>query len=78
MNLNDLSPAALSAAMRAGTDGWGAWASASEHIRYAQPIRAQSRRRCPCCKRRATHTGACNGLVMMFGCELRVARWVRG
>lgn len=37
-----------------------------------------SRRRCPCgCGKRATHVGTADGLAMMMGCELHVARWVR-
>lgn len=76
--LNDLSPAALSAAMRGGRDGWGRRGSSIDHIRYAQPIRAASRRRCYCgCKKRATHIGMANGVGLMSGCELSVARWVK-
>ena len=38
----------------------------------------RSRRRCDCgCGRRATHVGTANGIAMMSGCELQVARWVR-
>jgi len=76
MKLNDLQPAALSAALRGGTDSWGEWGSANEHIRYAQPI--SSRRRCRCgCKGRETHNGMCNGVTLTSGCELYVRRWVR-
>jgi hypothetical protein len=37
------------------------------------------RRRCPCgCGRTATHSGlGTNGIALMWGCELRVRRWVR-
>lgn len=76
--LNALSPAALSAALRGGTDAWGRWGSALEHVRYMEPVLPRSRRRCHCgCKRRATHTGKANGVALMKGCELSVARWVR-
>lgn len=37
------------------------------------------RRRCPCgCGRTSTHSGlGTNGVALMWGCELRVRRWVR-
>lgn len=77
-DLNDLSPAALSAAMRGGHAEWGRRGSSIDHIRYAQPIRATSRRRCHCgCKRRASHLGMANGVALMSGCELSVMRWVK-
>lgn len=77
-NLNNLPPGALSAAMRGGTDGWGQWGSATGHIRYAIPIRSRGRRRCICgCGKRATHVGAANGIALMNGCVLAVARWVK-
>lgn len=74
--LNQLHKNALSAAMRGGTEGWGVHADSTKHIRYSIPV--SSRRRCHCgCKRRATHLGCCNGLGMITGCELRIARWVK-
>lgn len=45
--------------------------------RYMQPVQSRSRRRCPCCKARATHMGMNNGVGLIAGCELRVRRWVR-
>ena len=39
MDLNKLHPRALAAAMKGGTSGWGEFASAAEHVRYAQPVR---------------------------------------
>lgn len=73
-----LSPAALSAAMRGGTQTWGQWASADDHIRYCEPVEAASRRRCRCgCHRRATHRGMANGIALTSGCELSMRRWVR-
>lgn len=76
--LNDLSPAALRAAMRTGRDAWGEHGSAEAHARYAQPVQPKSRRRCHCgCKRRATTLGMANGVCLITGCELLIARWVR-
>ena len=78
MDLNKLHPKALAAAMRGGTDGWGQVANARMDVRYSQPVRSASRRRCSCgCQRRATHLGMANGLGMTSGCELSIARWVR-
>ena len=69
MNLNDLSPAARSAAMRGGTSGWGQVGGLPGHIRYAEPVASTSRRRCGCgCKRRATHIGMANGVALISGC----------
>lgn len=78
MKLRDLSKSARSAAMRGGTDGWGQYGSDAEHIRYIEPVRPASRRRCACgCKTRATHLGMCNGVALTGGCELSMRRWVR-
>lgn len=78
-SLNNLPAAALAAAMRGGIEGWGQWASAAAHVRYAEPIRPRSRRRCHCgCKRRATYNGMANGIALVSGCELAIARWARG
>ena len=76
--LNDLSPAALSAAMRGGADQWGQWGSQDAHVRYAEPVDSRSRRRCSCgCKRRATHSGMANGVCLRQGCELSIQRWAK-
>jgi len=56
---------------------WGLYASATEHRRYSEPLPTTSRKRCSCCRRRATHRGMANGLALMRGCDLRVRRWVR-
>ena len=73
-----LSPSALKAAMRGGTEAWGRWASATDHVRYAEPVDSRSRRRCHCgCDRRASHRGMANGICLTTGCELRIARWVK-
>lgn len=78
MALKDLSPTALSAAMRGGTDAWGQWGSAKDHVRYAEPIDTKSRRRCYCgCKRRASYRGMANGICLTIGCELSMQRWVK-
>ena len=77
MKENELSPAALRAAMTGGMEGWGRWASASQHQRYVEPIK--SRRRCHCgCKARQTHIGMANGIGLFWGCELSVRRWAKG
>src|SRR6266852_905611 len=77
-DLNKLSSAALSAAMRGGTTGWGQYASEIDHIRYIEPVLPRSRRRCHCgCKRRATHVGKANGIALTLGCELAMRRWIR-
>lgn len=75
IDLSKLHPNALSAAMRGGTDGWGEVASATTDIRYMEPIK--SRRRCHCCKGRITHIGMAKGIGLIWGCELRVARWAK-
>ena len=81
VDLKKLSPAALSAAMRGGTDAWGSWASSNEHVRYAEPIPKEywrRRRKCRCgCGKKATHNGKANGIALTDGCELSMARWVR-
>jgi hypothetical protein len=54
------------------------WANAFQHRRYSEPVAAKARRQCHCgCKRRATHRGMANGMALMSGCELTVARWVK-
>lgn len=76
LDLNKLSPAALRAAMKSGTDGWGCVGSSSDHARYAEPIK--SRRKCHCgCGQRKTHAGMANGIGLISGCELLIRRWVR-
>ncbi len=80
LTLNSLPPPALKAAMIGGMDGWARWGSASDHVRYAEAIgKTRNWRKCPCgCTRRSTHRGMANGMCLMHGCELRVARWVKG
>lgn len=78
MDLNKLHPKALAAAMKGGTEGWGQVASARTDARYSQAVRPASRRRCSCgCNTRATLMGMANGLALVTGCELAIARWVK-
>ena len=78
MDINKMPPAARSAAMRGGTDGWGQVGSAADHVRYALPVLGRSRRRCSCgCGRRATHRGMANGVCLTTACELAIRRWVK-
>jgi len=79
MRISDLKGAELSAAMRGDTEGWGEVANANM-IRYMQKIEGDKRRlnKCRCgCGQKATHIGKCNGLGLIWGCELRVRRWVK-
>ncbi len=77
--INDLSPPALSAAMRGGTESWGSWGSTDHHILYAERITGPGRRRnCHCgCKGRSTHRGMANGICLAMGCEFSIHRWVK-
>jgi hypothetical protein len=79
MSINKLSPAALKAAMTTGTEGWGRWASATEHAVYVEPINlGRNWRKCPCgCGRRATHKAAANGVALALGCEMSVRRFAK-
>ena len=78
MNLNDMTPAERSAAMRGGADGWGQVGSATEHVRYAVKVPSTSRRRCYCgCNRRATHLCMANGVGLTTVCELAARRWIK-
>jgi hypothetical protein len=75
--LNQLSPAALSAAMRGGTEGWGQGGSVRD-VRYAEPVLPSARRRCRCgCKKRATFRGMANGVCLVTGCEFDMRYWVK-
>lgn len=79
-DLSKLPPAALSAAMRGGTEAWGQWGSAADHVRYSQASTLSKRHmsKCRCgCKKKATHIGMANGVGLAWGCELSVARWVK-
>lgn len=77
-DLNNMSPAARSAAMRGGMDGWGQVGGLPGQIRYHETVDAKSRRRCGCgCRRRATHRGMANGVCLTMGCDLSIRRWVK-
>lgn len=74
----------LDAASRAAREHRRARAAVSEHRfanayvhrRVKEPTKV--RRKCPCgCGRRTTHIGKANGIGMILGCELHVARWVQ-
>lgn len=55
------------------------WGDSRIHKRTSRRLPPRlSRRRCNCgCERRATHVGLANGLAMVDGCELSIARWVK-
>ena len=57
MNLNDMKPAELRAAMKGGTTAWGVIGSAAEHVRYKLALpKIRARRQCHCgCGTKATH-----------------------
>lgn len=80
-DLSKLPPAALKAAMQGGTASWGQWGSAEDHVRYAVPMPARGARysrKCRCgCGGWATKSGMANGVGLMHGCDLHVARWIR-
>ena len=78
--LNSLSPAALSAAVRGGTYGWGQIGGMQEHIRYMEgwPKRPGRKPKCHCgCSSAKTHTGFANGVALTSGCEFYVRKWVK-
>lgn len=78
VDLNELSAAARSAAMRGGTAGWGQIGGTAGQIRYVERLPSSSRRRCSCgCNRLATHQGFANGVALAIGCELSIRRWVK-
>ena len=78
MDMNALSKAARSAALRGGAGGWGPVGSARGHVRYAELVLPRSRRRCSCgCKQRATHVGMANGCALVTACEMAIRRWIK-
>lgn len=79
-DLNKLSPAALAAAMRGGTETWGQWGLIAHHIGYAEPQTARGHHyhKCRCgCQGKAKWRAMFNGLCMYEGCELSVRRFVK-
>jgi hypothetical protein len=78
VDLNTMSPAARSAAMRGGVDDWGSVGGLPGQIRYDEPVDSKSRRCCKCgCAQRATHRGMANGVCVTMGCDLSMRRWVK-
>lgn len=80
-NLDKLSPAALSAAMRGGTAEWGQRASIAEHIGYVEPQDARGGHylKCRCgCGAKAKYRAMFNGICMYEGCELSARRSAKG
>lgn len=75
-NPNDMTPEQLEAWAK-GNDSYGQWGSAHKHERTKALVNPRSRRRCSCCKRRATHVGKANGVALITGCEMLVTRWVK-
>ncbi len=76
-DLNKLSPPALSAAMRGGTEKWGRWGSVEHHTLYVEKSPAPSRRlrMCRCgCGKRARYNVMANGMAMGHGCEIEAHR----
>lgn len=79
--LNAMSPAARSAAMRGGVAGWGEVGGLPQHIRYMEARKKRKGRqpKCSCgCDTAKTHLGLANGVCLISGCELMVRRWVKG
>jgi hypothetical protein len=78
VDLNKLSPAALSAAMRSGSIEWGERASVFEHVVYVEPQDARGRYylKCRCgCEGKAEYRAMANGICMSEGCELSMRRF---
>jgi len=79
-DLNEMSNAARSAAMRGGMAGWGRVGGLAEHIRYMEqrPKRPGRKPKCSCgCDTPKTHVGKANGVALTSGCELSIRRWVK-
>lgn len=77
---HDMSPAALSAALRGGTVEWGERASIKEHIGYVekQDARHGHYLKCRCgCGQRAKFRAMFNGICMYEGCELSAHRFAK-
>lgn len=80
VDLSKLSRAALSAAMRGGTNAWGQYASAEKHIGYVEPqdARRGHYRKCHCgCGKRAKFRAMFNGVCLYEGCEISAHRLVK-
>lgn len=80
VDLNELSPRALAAAMRSGTHQWGTSGGISGHALYFElrPKKRGRQPKCHCgCNGPKTHTGKANGVALTSGCELYIRRWVK-
>ncbi len=81
MSLNDLSLAALKAAMEGGTEAWGQHGSIFQHRLYVEPQEARGShyRKCQCgCGLKAKFRLMANGVCMSEGCELSLRREMIG
>jgi hypothetical protein len=77
-DLNNLSAAALKAAIQGGTKAWGQIGSTSENVRYTEPIVPKSRKKCWCgCEGKRTHKGMANGVCLTTACHMGIMRWVK-
>lgn len=78
VDMNNMKPAELRAAIQGGTAGWGQVASATENVRYKLALpKIKARRQCHCgCEGKATHVGMANGIGLTRGCEMSMQRWV--
>lgn len=77
VDLKQLSPPALRAAMTTGTDDWGVVGSAAVHALYIEeaPRSRRGRRICHCgCRKMKTHLVKANGVALSGGCELEARR----
>lgn len=80
VDLNKLSPRALSAAMKGGTKEWGERASIHEHVGYVerQTARGPNYLKCHCgCGQKAKYRAMFNGICMSEGCEMAMHRFAR-
>lgn len=79
-DLNTMSQAARSAAMRGGMDGWGQIGGQPGHIRYMEPRKRRPGRQPKCwcgCGTDKTHRGLANGVCLISGCEMAIRRWAK-
>lgn len=76
--LAEMTPAEVRAYMASSGD-FGIYGSINHPNRYAVKIEGRrGRRKCHCgCGKMSTHSGRANGVALMSGCELTVARWVK-
>lgn len=80
IDLNSMSPAARSDAMRGGMSGWAQVGGLPQHIRYMELRKRRPGRqpKCSCgCGQSKTHLGFANGVCLTSGFEMRIRRWVK-